>query len=173
MKKTSQSQVRQLPISQKAYENFRERIKRINNWYALDATNMLRMLDDYLAGDSEPGGGASLIHNIAFLFLREEIDRAMARSTRVRENARRRRERKEQERKEQERKEAAAAAARMAAERAGSESQEYAAEASVATQDIPQSDAGLRDVYKSVKPDRLHAVIARGDGRVIRSPWPK
>lgn len=100
MKKTSKSTARSLPISQKAYEGFRERIKRINNWYALDPRNMLQMLDDYLAGDSEPGGGASMIHKIAFLFLREEIDRAKARSARARENARLRRERKERERAE-------------------------------------------------------------------------
>ena len=91
-----------LPISQKAYEGFRERIRKVHEYLGFDAGDMLTMLDEYLAGDKDAGGGCCLADKMAFMLMRDEIDRAMARSARARENARLRRARKEQERQEQE-----------------------------------------------------------------------
>ena len=95
-----------LPISQKAYDGFRERIRKVHEYLGYDAGDMLTMLDEYLAGDKDAGGGCCLADKMAFMLMRDEIDRAMARSARARENARLRRARKEQERQERERQEA-------------------------------------------------------------------
>ena len=100
MKKTSKSQVRKLPISQKAYEEFRARIIRVNDLFGLDPHYMLWLFEEYMRGRRPVRSGGGLACDLAFMMLRDDIDRAVARSARARENARLRRERKERERAE-------------------------------------------------------------------------
>ena len=86
-----------LPVSRKAYIRFRERIERINTSLGSDPAYMLGMLDEYLAGNRQPGDDSHPQQNFAFMFLRDDIDLAIARSAHAREAARRRRERKKHE----------------------------------------------------------------------------
>lgn len=87
-----------LPISRKAYEGFRERIRTVSKAFGFDAAVMLTILDQYLDGDKNAGASAPMPINMAFQMLRFEIDRAITRSARARENARLRRERRQAER---------------------------------------------------------------------------
>ena len=93
-----------LPISKKAYTRFCERIRRINATLGTDSAYMLDMLDEYLAGNKHPGDDLHPQQDFAFLFLRDEIDLAITRSTRAREAARLRRERKPPEKRHKEKK---------------------------------------------------------------------
>lgn len=108
MKKISKERVRRLPVSQKAYEEFRARIIRVNDLFGLDPHHMLWLFEEYMYGRRHVRSGGGLPCELAFMMLRDDIDRAIARSARARENARLRRERKERERQERERAEAEA-----------------------------------------------------------------
>lgn len=100
--KTSKSQVRRLPISQKAYKEFRARIIRVNDLFGLDPHHMLWLFEEYLCGRHPHRSGGGLACDAAFMMLCYDIERAIARSARARENARLRRARKERERAEAE-----------------------------------------------------------------------
>ena len=105
MKKSHRTETRNLRISQKAYDRFRERIKYVCNLFALDSHYLLWLMEEYLNGYTHLKSGGGLVTDFAFQLLRDELDRAMTRSRRAREQARIRRERKAQERKEQEQRE--------------------------------------------------------------------
>ena len=98
MKKTPE---RILPISQKAYETFRKRIIYINNLFGLDPHYMLWLYEEYLCGRRHVKSGGGLACDMTFKMLCDDIDRAIARSSRAREAARLRRERKMREQQEQ------------------------------------------------------------------------
>lgn len=100
----------ELPISEKAYNAFRERIIYVNNLYALEPKYMLWLFDEYLCGRRHLKSGGGFVCQVAFMMLRPEIDRAIERSTRAREQARKRRARKLAQRKEQARQEQLCAA---------------------------------------------------------------
>lgn len=97
MKKTSKTPERILPISQKAYESFRQRIIYINDLFGLDPHYMLWLYEEYLCGRRHVKSGGGLACDMTFKMLCDDIDRAIARSSRAREAARLRRERKQLE----------------------------------------------------------------------------
>ena len=101
MKKTSDRHNRRLPVSQKAYNRFRERILRVNDLFGLDSSYMLWLFEEYMEGRTHDISEGGLACDLAFEMLRVDIDAAIARSARARRNARLRRERKERERQEQ------------------------------------------------------------------------
>lgn len=84
--KKSQSQ---LPISRKAYKGF---IERINSAIgeADRAILLVNALDSYLRGEDDYVCGLDDGLRLAFIFLRQDIDMAMARSAKARERAARR-----------------------------------------------------------------------------------
>ena len=137
------------PISQKAYDGFRERIRKVHEYLGYDAGDMLTMLDEYLAGDKDAGGGCCLADKMAFMLMRDEIDRAMTRSARARENARLRRARKEQERQECERQEAPDGHEELKKTVLPINTRLSASE----TQNSPESADGLRATEKSLNAD--------------------
>lgn len=106
-KKISKSFLRILPVSQKAYEGFRERIIRVNKLFGLNPKYMLWLLDEYMYGRTHIKSGGGFVCDVTFKMLCYDIDRAKARSARARENARVRRERKASERREKEQQEQA------------------------------------------------------------------
>ena len=73
-----------LPISRKAYERFRARIKAAHEAFFIDATPMLRLLDSYLAGRDIALEDVSPVQRYAFMLIIDELDMAMARSARAR-----------------------------------------------------------------------------------------
>ena len=97
MKKTSDRHNRQLPISKKAYNRFRERILRVNDLFGLDSNYMLWLFEEYMEGRTHDISEGGLACDLAFEMLRVDIDAAIARSARARRNARLRRERKERQ----------------------------------------------------------------------------
>lgn len=100
MKKTSKTPERILPISQKAYESFRQRIIYINDLFGLDPHYMLWLYEEYLCGHRHAKSGGGLACDMTFKMLCGDIDRAIARSSRAREAARLRRERRIREQQE-------------------------------------------------------------------------
>lgn len=97
MKTTSKTQTPQLPISQKAYAGFRQRITDVNRSFGHDPAPMLEMLDRYLSGDKNPDCHGDTTCAFAFGMMRHDIDLAITRSARAREAARRRRELRERD----------------------------------------------------------------------------
>ena len=88
------------PISEKAYEGFRQRIIEVTRVFGHDPVDMLTMLDDYLSEGRYGGRGCSVTDRCAFEVIKYEIDRARERSARARARARMRRERKLAEQRE-------------------------------------------------------------------------
>ena len=90
MKKSHRTETRNLRISQKAYDRFRERIKYVCNLFALDSHYLLWLMEEYLNGYTHLKSGGGLVTDFAFQLLRDELDRAMTRSRRAREHPSRR-----------------------------------------------------------------------------------
>lgn len=84
MKKSATST--RLPISHKAYKGFIDRIYALLG-HTVQASSLVTALDLYLKGDKGYAAGLDVTQQLAFAFLRQDIDVAIERSRKARERA--------------------------------------------------------------------------------------